>query len=186
MNDLDSQSRPLAWPWLIACAGGLCGAVAAFFEELTSGWALGVVVVGPVIEEILKPIGTIYLIDRRPRWIRSAGHLVAMCVVGAAVFAALENLIYIYVYHPGAGRFFICFRLTVCTSLHIVCSAIVGFGLVKTWRKVLENPEERRFDIDDCLGFFVAAVVVHGGYNLTMMILEATKVLQFPGVVEGR
>ncbi len=175
--------RPLLLPWIVASLGGALGILAAAWQEMTAGAPLMVIVVAPVIEEIVKPLGVIYLIDRRARWIRSAAHVVGMCIVAAAVFATIENLVYIHVYHRGASVGFKVFRYTVCTALHVTCSAIVGFGLVRAWRKILDTG--KRFDIDDCLGFFVAAVAVHGGYNLLMFLLEALKVIQFSAEATG-
>ncbi len=51
-------------------------------------------VVAPAIEEILKPMGVIFLLETRPHYLRSAFHVVVLCVVGALVFATLENLLF--------------------------------------------------------------------------------------------
>ena len=163
--------------FLVACAGGLLGTLGAVLEEGLSVVPLAFVVVGPVIEEVMKPIGMIILLEKRPRWIRGAAQVVIYSVLGAVIFATIENLVYIFVFHPRGGPSFVAFRFTACTALHVVCTTIFALGLVKVWRRVRTGAGS--FDLDDGLGYVIAAVAVHGLYNLTVTILEKLEVLKF-------
>ncbi len=173
-----STRRPWRlWVWLIGLLGGVGGTLAAILEESTHGVWLMVVLVGPAIEEICKPIAVVFLIYKRPDWLRSRGEVVAMSLLGAAVFATLENLVYVYVYAPSVGPGFAMFRFTVCTTLHLTATAVFAVGLAKMWRKARERGGG--FDIDVCFRYYVAAVVIHAGYNITVTVLNRFGLLRF-------
>jgi len=162
---------------LVATAGGVLAVLAAIIKESSSGTVLLPVVVAPVVEELVKPIGIIILLEKRPWWIRSPGYLVVCCLLGSLVFATIENLVYIGFYNPHGTEAFILFRLTVCTAMHLTCTFIFALGLVKVWRHI--RTVGGTFDIDLCFRWFVAAALLHGTYNGTVFILQLTQVLRF-------
>lgn len=155
----------------LALVGGLFAVVGAFIEEARSGSLLLAFVVAPVIEEVLKPSGIIWLLEKRPHYLLSAAHVVVLCVVGALVFATLENLVYIYLYAPGQGAGFVRWRLLACTTLHLVCSAVVGVGLGR--QLVRMRRQNLDFDLENSLPFLIAAIVLHGAYNAAVTLLES-------------
>ena len=155
----------------LALAGGVFAILGAFIEEMRGGAGiLLAVVVAPVIEEVLKPSGVIWVLEKRPHYLRSRVHVVALCVVGALVFATLENLVYLYVYAPGGGAGFARFRLLVCTGLHVTASAVVGMGLGRQLLQMRRDGSD--FDLERSLPFLIAAIVLHGAYNAAVSILE--------------
>ena len=173
----------------LALLGGLFAVPGAFLEEFrTGGGALLLpVLFAPVIEEILKPAGVIWLLERRPHYLLSPLHVVLLCMLGALVFASLENLLYIHVYWPlGRAReaaeraagtpvtdaiaraTFVRFRLAVATGLHV--TAIVGIGL---GRQLVRMRRERSdFDLERSLPFLAAAMVLHGAYNAAAILAD--------------
>jgi len=173
-----TEKRPsLAWITLLALAGGVAGVAGAIYKEAFTSPLLVAVLVGPAIEEIMKPIGVVFLLDKRPHWLRSGGHTLAMAVLGALVFATLENLTYVFVYAPQFGAGYRVFRFTVCTAMHLGATAVFGVGLGRMWRHIREKGGH--FDIDVCFRYYVVAVAIHAGYNTLAMILTATGALRF-------
>ncbi len=165
--------------YLIALVGGLAGVGAAAVEE----WRYGTmylpvfVLIGPAIEEVCKPIGLIFLLEKRPHWVRSSGHLVAGAILGALTFATVENLLYIRFHHPEPTSHFVLYRFTVCTAVHVLASGVFGIGLAKMWKHI--RAFGGRFDIDVCFKYYAAAVAIHSTYNITVFILHQTGLLQF-------
>jgi RsiW-degrading membrane proteinase PrsW (M82 family) len=162
--------------FLLGLVGGVAGVLTALYQEMLYGGVLLPVLVAPAIEEVCKPIGVIFMLERRSHWLRSRGEVVFMAALGALVFATLENLVYVHVYHPEGGPAFVLFRYTVCTALHLTASTIFGLGLARLWRRVRQGGP---FDVEGCLGYFAAAVILHAAYNGTVMVLEWQKVLEF-------
>jgi RsiW-degrading membrane proteinase PrsW (M82 family) len=135
---------------------------------------LYMILFAPVIEELLKQSGMIYLLEKKPYRIFSTGQFVVAAVISAAVFASFENLLYIHFYtHPQMVENFesYCyFRWTVCTALHVVCSVVASLGLVRVWKK--QTIDGRAADLAFGFYWFVAAMVIHGLYNLTVTIIN--------------
>jgi len=176
----DTRPRPAAiWLYAIAALGGAAGIFGAMYKEALAGpsMMLVVVLVGPAIEEVFKPIGVIFLLDKRPGWIRRPFEPILMAAIGAAVFATLENVIYVTVYADRASAGFVAYRFIVCTAMHITASVVFGAGLAKMWRHIRRHGGH--FDIDVCFRYYVVAVAIHAGYNALALTLEMTKVLRF-------
>ena len=185
MSQLDPsaiQSPPPRAPaaaliYLLAIVGGVIGILAAVWEELAHGSWLGMVLVGPAIEEACKPLLLIILIEKRPHWFRHRGQVVICAILAALVFATLENIVYVNLYHPTGGWNFVMWRYTICTALHVTASTVFAVGLAKMWRHIKQTGG--RFDIDYIFRYYVAAVVIHAVYNTSMLIAEASGVLKF-------
>ena len=94
---------------------------------------LYLILFAPVIEELLKQSGMIYLLEKKPYRIFSGGQFIVAAIISAGVFASIENLLYIHFYSNGqtfeSFSDFCCFRWGVCTSLHVVCSVIASFTI---------------------------------------------------------
>jgi RsiW-degrading membrane proteinase PrsW (M82 family) len=172
-------TRP-AWPivFLLAVAGGLAGILAAIFQELSQGHQLFTAfLIGPAIEEASKPIGVLLILAFRPHWFRSRFEVIFYSLMGAAIFATLENLMYIHLTFADHGTDFVIFRYTVCTALHLTATFIFALGLSRLWTDI--RVEGVGFDIDRCMWYYVVAFGLHAVYNTTVMILSATDVLSF-------
>ncbi len=174
---MTAKPPPLVWVTLLALVGGAAGVLGAMYKEATAAPMLVIVLVGPAIEEIMKPIAVVFLLDKRPHWLRGPGHTLAMAVLGALVFATLENLMYIFVYAPQFGAGYRVYRFTVCTAMHVGATGVFAVGLGKMWRHIRDKGGH--FDIDVCFRYYVAAVAIHAAYNTVAVILSATGVLRF-------
>lgn len=160
---------------LAAVLGGPLAVLGAFMAG-RQGWygLLYIVVFAPVVEELLKQSGMIYLLERKPYRIFAAWQFVFSALVSAFVFASLENFLYINVY-TGTVAFvnpeiFARFRWMVCTAVHVGCSAIASMGMIRVWKKQLANGKAA--DLSVAFKYFVIAIAVHGAYNLTAVFLN--------------
>ena len=168
---------PVVVIFLLGIVGGLAGTLAAVLKELTHGGLLPAVLAAPAIEEICKPIGVVLILEKRSHWFRSKVQVVLMVALGALVFATLENLMYVHVYNPSGGPGYVVWRYTVCTTMHLAASTIFGLGLARMWQRMRQKGGG--FDIDVCLWYYAAAVILHAAYNAIVIILELAKVLRF-------
>jgi RsiW-degrading membrane proteinase PrsW (M82 family) len=184
LDPMAPRSRPPAAlvVWIIAIVGSVGGIGAAILNNsaLAIDPMVGIlvfVVAGPAVEEICKPLAIVFLLDKRPHWFRGSTEIVILAACSALVFATLENLLYIFVHNPGGSESFVFYRLTVCTALHVKASTVFGLGLAKMWRHIRDKGGH--FDIDICFKYYVTAVIIHGVYNGSALILEWSGVLNF-------
>ncbi len=164
---------------LVALVGGLVAVPVAIVQEFRAGavgW-VGAVIVAPIVEEALKPIGVLFLLEKRFHWLRGGGQIVLMAAGGALVFATIENIMYINVSKVASGTAYVMWRYLICTGMHLTASTIFGLGLAKVWRKM--TLDGKGFRIKGLVAYYVAAAVLHGLYNATVYILSVTKVLTF-------
>jgi RsiW-degrading membrane proteinase PrsW (M82 family) len=139
------------------------------------GWygILYIVIVAPVIEELLKQSGMIYLLEKKPYRVFAAWQFVFSALLSALVFATIENLLYINVYARSADLIsheaFAYFRWTVCTALHMGCSAIASMGMIHVWKK---------HDLSVAFSYFVVAMAVHGCYNFVAIFFDKLFVIR--------
>lgn len=161
-----------------AVVAGLC-AVSGLFAlagSLTATPSPGVwgvltfVVFGPTVEEMLKIGLPLMVLERRPYVIRGAAQLLILVLMGALVFAVVENGMYLYgAEEPSSGLK--AWRWGACTSAHLVASGIAGLGLLRIFhhsRRHMCRPRVARG-----YGYFIAAIVVHGCFNAMALLLAA-------------
>jgi RsiW-degrading membrane proteinase PrsW (M82 family) len=178
MQETPSVSRPpLVVVFLLGLVGGVAGVLTALYQEMLYGGVLLPVLVAPAIEEVCKPIGVVFMLEKRAHWLRGRRQVVLLALLGALVFATLENVAYVHLYQPKGSLSFALWRYTVCTGMHLTASAVFGVGLAKMWRHIRQTGG--RFDIDHIFRYYVAAVVIHSAYNSIVLILHHTRVLRF-------
>jgi RsiW-degrading membrane proteinase PrsW (M82 family) len=163
--------------YAVALLGSLGGILAAIMDEMTSMSLLAAIAVGPAIEELCKPIAVIFMLEKRPYWLSSAAQVVGLSVLGAVVFATIENVIYIFVYHPDGGTDFILWRLIICTGLHVIASLVMGIGLAKMYQHIRRRGGGLR--LAPVAGYYMAAVGIHAAYNAIVTLLSIAGVLRF-------
>jgi len=154
-----------AGPWAVVSALSLGGASGSIFAILMY------TVFGPVTEEVVKVATALWVVEKRPYWFRSLWQIFFCAACGGLAFAAIENLLYIYVYVPDHSPEFVQFRWTVCVFLHVSCSLVAGVGLARIWDNAIRNLHPPRLAMG--VPWFVIAMVGHGLYNLTVIIASA-------------
>lgn len=178
---LDRTARTTVWHRVGVAVGVLllAGPFAiggAFFEGFFgpgTGWgALVLVIVGPVTEEMLKIGLILYLAERRPWLLLGAASILALGAGGGLAFGAMENLVYLKVYFPGAGPELSVWRWSITMPMHVICSTIAAGGVVRMWRFV--RREHRPAPTSLAFPWLVTAMVIHGGYNAVALILSMT------------
>ena len=165
--------------YLAAMVGGVVGIPAAIIQEsegFSSLW-VGAIVVAPLVEEVVKPVGVMYIMEKRFHWLRSRRQVVVMAALGAVAFATLENLMYIHIRHSDPSAAYVAWRYMVCTSVHVAASTVFGLGLARTWQVMRWTGG--RFRIKGLLWPYLVAVGLHAAYNATALILEKSGVLSF-------
>jgi hypothetical protein len=151
----------LAGPWAIL--GAFAGA-----REMSFG-LIGIAIVGPTVEETMKIAAAAYVLERRPYLFRSPVQILLCSLLAGLVFAAIENLMYLFVYIPSPSAALVAWRWTVCVALHAGCSLLAGMGLVRVWRGVQRH--RRPADLALGTGWLITAIVVHGVYNTAVSVL---------------
>ena len=177
------QQTPPATSWLVTAAviglsgpWALLGAfVGGFFGRIDAPYAmtLAIVIVGPVTEELMKIAAALYIVEKRPFLFHSPVQIFACALAGAAVFAAVENVLYIRYYVEEPTQTFIQWRWTICVALHVGCSLIAGMGLAAMWRAVWRR--RQRAQLATMFPYLVTAMVVHGLYNAFAIVLSVSK-----------
>lgn len=162
--------------WLVviglAIIGGpfaILGAISSFNSGTMVG-LLAVVVVGPMLEEFLKAGATMITLERHPYLFRYVWQI-PLAVAGSALgFATVENLLYLGLYIDQPSASIVLWRWTVCTALHVGCSLIAGMGLMRMLRQARVEGAPPRTAA--AFPYIVAAITVHGAYNLLATLTE--------------
>jgi len=134
------------------------------------------VVFAPAVEEVCKPLGVLMMVEKRPHWLRSRVELVVLALLSAGVFASLENVLYLTLYNPGGTRFYVLWRLVICTGMHLAATFIFSLGLVKAWRQRIAGKTQTTAAL---FRYWVAAACLHAAYNASVLVAGLTGVLTF-------
>ncbi len=129
-----------------------------------------VVVFAPLVEEMLKVAGALYLTEVRPWLVPSAAALLGVAVCSGLVFAVIENGIYLGVIIEDATPEVVRWRWIFGPLVHGTGSLVAGVGVARMWREL--EVSGRRPDFQMAAPWIIAATVLHGGYNLVVTWLE--------------
>lgn len=158
--------------WLVflfvVLAGGPFAVVGTFFTMMPT--ALGPVLFGPLIEEVMKLGVILLIIETRPFWWRSENDIRMAAAASALGFAIIENLLYLNVYIPNPGFDLILWRWIICTALHLTCTLIAASGAVAVWRNTDEQQREPM--LKHLFRPLLIAIVLHAGYNSIMTFAQ--------------
>ncbi|MGH9001191.1 MAG: PrsW family glutamic-type intramembrane protease [Acidimicrobiia bacterium] len=165
---------PRRWAAVVAAVlvSGPFAVGAALFENSTSGTALVllVVAVAPLIEEMVKGAGALYLAEQRPWLVPAAWTLTVVACLSGLVFAAIENWWYLEVLIDDPSSRIVRWRWTFGPLVHGTGSLLVGLGAARMWRRAMRAGGRPSFEVAQPL--VIAAAVVHGSYNLIALLLE--------------
>lgn len=160
---------------LAALIAGPFAVIGVFMSSSQTGVRLlYMILFAPIIEELLKQSGMVYLLEKKPYRVFSVWQFVAAAIISSLIFSAVENVLYIYVYtHPeqfSNPQAFALFRWTVCTPLHVACSVIASIGLINVWQRQLADG--RAADLSIAYRYFIVAMSIHGIYNLAAVLIN--------------
>ena len=158
---------------LAALVGGPFAIAGAFIAGKPGVFAgIYIILFGPVVEELLKQSGMVYVLERRPYRIFAAWQFVFAAALSALIFATVENLMYIHLYVDEELidiESFAQFRWKVCTALHVCCSVVASLGLIRVWNHQRVNGVPA--DLSRAFPLFVVAIAIHGIYNLCAVFM---------------
>ena len=159
----------------VALASGIFAILGAIFLQVgPANHVLLAVVAAPVTEEIMKIALAIWVCEKRPWLFHSPAQILICGLASALIFAAIENVLYLG--FGNASPSLVAWRWTVCVLLHVSCSLIASIGVAKVWTEF--QREQRMPQLSDGAPWIVAAMILHGTYNLTVTVLQAAG-LQF-------
>ena len=160
----------------VALASGPFAVTAAMVQNSLSGAALVLllVAVGPLIEEIVKGAGALFLAEQRPWLVPAAWTLPVLACLSGLVFASIENWWYLEVLIDEPSEQIVRWRWTFGPLVHGTGSLIVGLGAARLWRFAMATG--RRAAFDAAQPFIVTAAVVHGLYNGLALLLTGVGV----------
>ncbi len=161
---------------LVALLSGPWGVLGTLLGVGNSGALLLAGALGaPVLEEVMKAALPYWVARKRPWWFRSPGQILFTMAASGLIFAAIENLLYLFVYVPNPPDWLVLWRWTVCVGLHVLCTLLSGWGVVRLWKQSVQEgevPHTERF-----LPWLVAAILVHLVYNLAALMAQWLGVL---------
>ena len=163
------------YSWTIAAVVAIAAGPWAIFGALSGGGqsASSIIMItlfGPVLEEMMKVAAALWVVEKRPFLFRSRVQIAFCVLVGALVFAAVENVLYLKVYIREPSELLIRWRWTVCVALHMGCSFVAGLGLMRIWRSTIEN--RTRPQLTSGAAYMVTAIIIHGVYNSFAVLLS--------------
>ncbi|MAX27014.1 MAG: hypothetical protein CMJ19_21170 [Phycisphaeraceae bacterium] len=137
---------------------------------------LGVIMIAPMIEEIMKVLAIALVAELKPYWVCTPGQIVICAALSGLGFAVIENAMYLLVYinHPTPA--IIAWRWSVCVALHVGCSTIVGTGVANVWQRTMLTAQRPQVPFQ--LNRLTLAIIIHASYNALATLLELAGVFQ--------
>ncbi|NLF37813.1 PrsW family intramembrane metalloprotease [bacterium] len=163
--------------WLVvaalALAAGPFAVLAALLKTSAAHIAIAAVIMAPLIEELGKAAAPLIVLERWPYRFLSSTQLVFVCAVSGAIFAGIENLLYLKILLRQPDAALVLWRWTVCVALHVGCSLIAGMGLRRIW--LISRATLTRPDVSLAAPYFITAMILHGSYNMLVLLLAITQ-----------
>lgn len=169
-----ARVRP-ATAWLVAVGAALCGGLFAVFGAIfethpggmTASGLMLTILFAPVIEESMKIAIASTIVETRAYLFQRAGQIQLATIGSAAVFAVIENFIYLHVYISNPTTPLVMWRWTACIALHIGCTMVATRGLIDVWQRVMVEQRPARFA--EGRRSLIVAMILHGAYNAAVM-----------------
>lgn len=157
----------------LCVVSGIFAVFCAFLKNSSGLPALSVIIGAPVVEEVGKALGPLMALEKRPWYFGSALSILLVGAVSGFVFAMIENLLYFccYIAPKDLTPGLFLWRMIVCTAIHVVCATTSCAGLAKAWTHAAR--EKSAFNINPAIPYFIAAIMLHGVYNLSVVIHHA-------------
>jgi hypothetical protein len=172
----DKSITHLIGAYLISILGAVLAIGLAFTVMFLQPLDLQFLVLSPLVQEFAKPVGVLWVLERRPLWFHRRWHVVAASLVAAAAFAVMESGAWVWFKHMD-GYTLAHFRGWRCASsmvMHVVAFAVLSIGLAMSYRP---GHKHGLLEIRKLLPFYTAAVVIHVGVNLVLRYLATLRIL---------
>ncbi len=165
--------------WAVAVVLALAGGSWAFLAVLVGTEPLGfvglfdlwrTVVVGPVVEEVMKIGAIAVIVEARPYLFRRVEQLQAAAIGAALLFAAIENVLYLGFTLPNPAVSYSVWRWTVCVGVHVGCTMVATRGLIDVWQRSITELRQPR--LAGGMRALAVAMIIHGSYNAMVILFD--------------
>jgi len=176
-----TQQTSWAFTWLVtfvvACLSGPAAIIGALFSQTENLWfgPLLAILIAPITEELLKAMGALLIVEKRPFLFKSKAQILICIVAGALGFAAIENVFYLRASTFDFTQTIVIWRWTVCVLLHTSCSAIAAVGIMKMWEETTTLGKPPQLSITHA--YLRNAMIVHGVYNALATFLPIVAIV---------
>ena len=85
------------------------------------------------------------------------------------MFGVIENILYLEVYFPDKAAEIAPYRWLATAPMHAIASSIAALGAARVWRDAMTRRLAPRVSL--AAPFIVAAVLLHGAFNLAATVL---------------
>ena len=165
--------------WMLAAGAAFVAGVFATYGALLEfvsgpaarGGSLQLLLWEPFAEEALKLAPALLIVELRPWAFRVVGQLQLAALGGAAAFAVVTNVLYLYVSIPNPRLELVLWRWIVCSTLQIGCTAIAVRGVIAVWRRSRADLRRPRFG--ETVNAFVWAFAVHAAFNAALFAVRS-------------
>ncbi|HPN85164.1 MAG TPA: PrsW family glutamic-type intramembrane protease, partial [Victivallales bacterium] len=123
---------------------------------------MAVLIIGPILEEILKISSALVTVEKKPYLFKSPFQIFVCCAMSGLFFAFTENLLYLHVYVSEPSERLVLWRWTICMLLHSGCASVSSIGLIKVWRETIAL--KKKADLGIVTKYVTVACVIHGLY----------------------
>lgn len=156
---------------LVAVCSGLMAIIGTLIIQAGGGNAFVLLAIGaPIVEETMKIGLTMWVVEKRPWLFHWRGQILLCGMCSGMVFAAIENVIYLTILIPNPSAGIAAWRWTVCVMLHTGCSSLAAIGAARVWSQ--SQRRQRQPQLSDGAAWLVAAMLCHGIYNTSALVLE--------------
>jgi hypothetical protein len=172
INNTSSEKTWLNTFFLVLFSGiwAIVGVFVLAIQGRGLGGTMAMLIIGPVIEEILKISSVLVTIEKKPYLFKSSAQIFICCAMSGLLFAFIENLLYLKVYIKDPSELLVIWRWTICMLLHATCASISSIGLIKIWERT--RSEKKKAEIQTLTKYITLACVVHGLYNLIAILIN--------------
>lgn len=125
----------------------------------------------PVTGELLKLGAALFVVIRRAFVLRTSGQIYWFGAMSAVLFAVVQNMVLLGVYHRGAPDELIVYRWVVGVGGHLVLTLLACRGLVIVWERM--RPDHRGPRLSLATPLIAAAIAAHAAINAVVLVRGA-------------
>lgn len=171
---LDNSFPHLAAAYLISILGGAM-AVGLAFTVMFLPTTLEMLVLAPLVHEMAKPVGVLWVLERSPLWFHRRWHIVAACLLAGVVFALLESLAWVGVKHIEGftAAHLLSWRCAATMVVQVLAVGILSIGLAVTYRP---GHKHGLVEVPRLVPYYAGAVALHAAVNVGLQFMVTLKI----------
>jgi len=154
---------------LTALFAALMAVPGAFLLSL--GDPVAILVMAPAMEEALKILAVVLLVDAKPFLIRRGTQIWVAAIMSAIAYAVVHNATSFSLFITAPPLGLILGRWIGGPVLHAACTAIAASGVVAAWQ--MADHEGRRLKLSKAARSVCIAIILHAGLNALLFFWGA-------------